>query len=408
MPAGGQHARSSCSRDHRGLQAGYRAGRGRRRAGPRLPLQPAGLPDPAAPGRLRHPSDRPDRLRPARRDGPSAGRALRPTCGARCGHRRRGVGDPRRQPGPAPACTRSGWCRGPCSTPSSPARLLGYPRVALGTMLEELLGVRLLKEHSASDWSTRPLPAGVADLRRPRCRAAARAARHAGRPAARRPARGSGPSRSSPRWWPAPGCRPSRGRTRGGVPPASTGCAPDAGWATSPSSGTPGTRSPPGWTGRPGKILADVGHQRAGRQPAPEPGRAAADPRLRPTAGPSFRGRPGWTRWSRCRQLRESELPPMHVPSDGPPQARLWPTKDPVAAARLAAVRGALQRDRRRSTSCRWRTCSPPTTSAGWPGARRRRSPRSRWTQALAGYGARPWQRELTVATITPLLADPV
>ena len=37
-------------------------------------------------------------------------------------------------------------------------RLLGYPRVALGTMIEELLGVRLLKEHSASDWSTRPLP----------------------------------------------------------------------------------------------------------------------------------------------------------------------------------------------------------------------------------------------------------
>ena len=39
------------------------------------------------------------------------------------------------------------------------ARLLNYPRVALGTMLEELLDVRLLKEHSAADWSTRPLPA---------------------------------------------------------------------------------------------------------------------------------------------------------------------------------------------------------------------------------------------------------
>ena len=38
------------------------------------------------------------------------------------------------------------------------ARLLGYPRVALGTMVEELMGVRLLKEHSASDWSRRPLP----------------------------------------------------------------------------------------------------------------------------------------------------------------------------------------------------------------------------------------------------------
>ena len=38
----------------------------------------------------------------------------------------------------------------------------------------------------------------------------------------------------------------------------------------------------------------------------------------------------------------EAELPPMHLPNDGPPQARVWLTKDPVAAARLAAVRGAL------------------------------------------------------------------
>ncbi|MFJ3392744.1 HRDC domain-containing protein [Leifsonia aquatica] len=38
------------------------------------------------------------------------------------------------------------------------ARLLGMPRVGLGTVVEELLGVHLAKEHSAADWSTRPLP----------------------------------------------------------------------------------------------------------------------------------------------------------------------------------------------------------------------------------------------------------
>ena len=38
-------------------------------------------------------------------------------------------------------------------------RLLGYPRVALGTLLEEVLGFRLAKEHSAADWSVRPLSA---------------------------------------------------------------------------------------------------------------------------------------------------------------------------------------------------------------------------------------------------------
>ena len=38
-------------------------------------------------------------------------------------------------------------------------RLLGYPRVGLATLVESLLGYRLAKEHSAVDWSTRPLPA---------------------------------------------------------------------------------------------------------------------------------------------------------------------------------------------------------------------------------------------------------
>ena len=37
-------------------------------------------------------------------------------------------------------------------------RLLGYPRVGLATLVETLLGSRLAKEHSAVDWSTRPLP----------------------------------------------------------------------------------------------------------------------------------------------------------------------------------------------------------------------------------------------------------
>jgi ribonuclease D len=38
------------------------------------------------------------------------------------------------------------------------ARLLGMPRVGLGTVVEQLLGIHLAKEHSAADWSSRPLP----------------------------------------------------------------------------------------------------------------------------------------------------------------------------------------------------------------------------------------------------------
>lgn len=38
------------------------------------------------------------------------------------------------------------------------ARLLGKERVGLGAVVEDVLGITLAKAHSASDWSTRPLP----------------------------------------------------------------------------------------------------------------------------------------------------------------------------------------------------------------------------------------------------------
>lgn len=39
------------------------------------------------------------------------------------------------------------------------ARLLGHDRVGLAAVVEQTLGITLKKEHSAADWSTRPLPA---------------------------------------------------------------------------------------------------------------------------------------------------------------------------------------------------------------------------------------------------------
>lgn len=38
------------------------------------------------------------------------------------------------------------------------ARLLGWPKVGLAAVTERTLGIELKKEHSAADWSTRPLP----------------------------------------------------------------------------------------------------------------------------------------------------------------------------------------------------------------------------------------------------------
>ena len=181
------------------------------------------------------------------------------------------------------------------------ARLLGFPRVALGTMLEELLGVRLLKEHSASDWSTRPLPAewltyAALDVE---LLLELRDVLHAQLDGDRQAGVGPAGVRRAGRR--APGCRRSGGRTRGGVRRESTRCAPGAGWRTSPRSGRPGTRSPASWTARPAGSWPTSGSAswpppaaragpRCGRSPPSPGGRPGAS---RPT---------GWRRWSRCRR----------------------------------------------------------------------------------------------------------
>lgn len=43
------------------------------------------------------------------------------------------------------------------------ARLLGHERVGLAAVVESTLGITLKKEHSAADWSTRPLPSAWLD-----------------------------------------------------------------------------------------------------------------------------------------------------------------------------------------------------------------------------------------------------
>src|SRR4029453_15017848 len=99
-------------------------------------------------------------------------------------------------------------------------------------------------------------------------------------------------------------------------------------------------------------------------------------------------------------EMPESALPPMHIPNDGPPQSRMWPAKNPGAAARLAAVRAAV-----RTIAERYEL---PTDNLITPDHLRRLAwrPPSPLTeesvdQALTSLGTRPWQRELTVPRIT-------
>jgi ribonuclease D len=281
------------------------------------------------------------------------------------------------------------------------ARLLGFPRVALGTMLEELLGVRLLKEHSASDWSTRPLPAewltyaalDVELLLELRDVLHARLEETGKLEWARQEfdalvlGAGVAPERRADPWRRTSGIH--KVRTRRGLAYVA------ALWAARDEIARELDRAP-------GRVLADIGLSELAA--AGNPGRAALRQIPAFARRQARRFEAAWlAALESVAKLRESELPPMHVASDGPPQARLWPAKDPAAAARLAAVREALtaiaeQHDlpvenlltpdyvRRLA----WRPPDPATEESV--------------DAALAGYGARPWQRELAVPAITPRL----
>ena len=288
------------------------------------------------------------------------------------------------------------------------ARLLGHPRVALGTMLEELFGVRLLKEHSASDWSTRPLPAEwltyaaldvelLVDLR-DRLAADlvasdkwewaqqefAALVAHAG-------------ATLDPR--PDPWRRTSgihRVRTRRGLAYVAEL------WHARDDIAQRLDRAP-------GRILPDLAISDLAATSATQVTSAHARNALRQI--PAFlrrQARRYEADWLHAVDIAagigDADLPPMHLPSDGPPQARLWAAKDPEAAARLVRVREAL--------NTKAAELVLPVENLLTPDYVRRLAwqPPAPLTEEtvdteLARLGSRRWQRELTVGMITPLLA---
>ncbi len=283
-------------------------------------------------------------------------------------------------------------------------RLLGYPRVALGTMIEELFGVRLLKEHSASDWSTRPLPPEwlnyatldvelLIELRNKLADELVEtgkwdwaqqefAALVAGASVSPTP-------RTDP-WRRTSGIH--RVRTRRGLGYVA------ALWYARDAIAQRLDRAP-------GKILPDLaiselaGHKTPDRQALRQ---VAAFARRQ-----ARRFEANWIdAMNEVDLLTESQLPPMHIPNDGPPQARLWAAKDPAAAARLVRVRDGL--------TAKAAELDLPMENLLTPDFVRRlawRPPAPVTVEtvdaALAGYGARPWQRELTVELLTAALRPP-
>jgi ribonuclease D len=110
---------------------------------------------------------------------------------------------------------------------------------------------------------------------------------------------------------------------------------------------------------------------------------------------------------ARARASADDELPETTggtIPN-GPPPAHRWAERDPAAAARLAAARGAitaLAEDNRLPVenllspdALRRLSWDPPKPCDGQAVA-----------DALAGYGARPWQVGLTAEPIARALCD--
>lgn len=279
-------------------------------------------------------------------------------------------------------------------------RLLGYPRVGLGTLVEEVLGLSLEKTHSAADWSTRPLPAewlryaalDVEVLVELRDILAAQLAEQGKTGWAEQEFAAVLAARpSSPR--PDPWRRTSgihRVRTR-----RSLAIVREL-WLERDRIARSRDISPT-------RILPDTAIVEAAR------GAPASIAELGTLPGFTGRGArrygPDWLRAiRRAKSLADSALPePSAPPGDGPPPAHRWAERDPVAARRLAAVRTAV--------AALADSNHLPAENLLAPDAVRRLcwqppQPLSPETVAaeLERYGARQWQIEVTAVPIAMAL----
>ena len=282
------------------------------------------------------------------------------------------------------------------------ARLAGFDKVGLASIVERLLGWQLTKEHSAVDWSTRPLP-------EPWLRYAAldvevlvelRDALHAELEA-----------QGKSEW-----ARQEFAAVRD-APPAPPRDDP---WRR--TSGMHAVRSR-----RQLAALRELWTEREemARRRDLAPGRVLPDRALisAVTAMPSttdelvklpiFSGpanRRIAERWlgaiSRGRRLPDEELPPHALPGDGPPPPRMWKDRDPAAAVRLTAARAVvtgLAAEHRMPVenlmtpdSLR-RLCWAPPGTIDEPSV----------AAALTTLGARPWQVDLVTAPVVAAMTAP-
>ena len=287
-------------------------------------------------------------------------------------------------------------------------RLLGYPRVGLATLVEEVLGHRLRKEHSAVDWSTRPLPEpwleyaaldveALVELRTALHQQLLEAGKldwalqefaHLQRQVPAEP-------RAEP-WRRTSGLHRVRGRRSLAAVRELWHARDDLARKRDVT---------------PGRIIPDSAIVEA----------ATALPRDRGAllALRGFHGRGAqryagtWTdALRRARELPEAELPQAAARYDGPPPPRAWAEKDPPAAARLTRARASLG-DRAKELNLpvenlltpdyvRRIMWQPPTADVDGASDLVRAV-----GVALAALGARAWQIDLTAELLADAIAVP-
>ncbi|WP_339156691.1 ribonuclease D [Actinomadura luteofluorescens] len=274
-------------------------------------------------------------------------------------------------------------------------RLLGYPRVGLGSIVENVLGFVLEKGYSAADWSTRPLPEDwlryaaldvellveLRDALGEELEAAGKLewAREEFAAILTTPPK---PPRPDP-WRRTSGIH--RVRNRRAL------AAVREVWEARDKIARERDLSP-------GRVLQDAAIIELAQKSPKTPAELQALPTMRGRG--ARRHQSAWLRAvARARELGERALPESNLPGDGPPPAHRWADRDPEAAKRLTAARAvvAALADEHSMPSenlvqpdfvRRLAWTPPPEPSASAIG------------DALRDLGARGWQVELTAQPI--------
>ncbi|PVG81829.1 ribonuclease D [Nocardioides gansuensis] len=277
-------------------------------------------------------------------------------------------------------------------------RLLGYPRVGLASLVEGVLGMRLRKEHSAADWSTRPLPRpwleyaalDVEVLLELRAHMAQELEAKGKTEWARQEFEhllGFAPAVRSEPWRRMSGVHKLRGRRSLGAARAL--------WQARDEIASRRDVSP-------GRIVPDSALVAA----------AAAMPTERQALlkTPGFHGRGAarytstWLRAiAEAAALPDDELPTRAPRQEGPPHPRMWADRDPVADRRFKAARAGLLALAAELELPVENLISPDTVRrVMWapPATRDEADLLAGLGGQLADLGARPWQVELVAPVL--------